>query len=398
MTRASTGSSTSSQAAKKRNNGEGSVYFISSRKKFAAAITNIHGDRVTKTFNSIEEAYSWLAEEKRSRGFGSSTVAAHPHQTVTEFLHEWVMRNESFKKPATSRNYRARINNQISPAIGHLRVSTLSPRTIEDLLRALIAQGFSAGTIKNVYNTLSAAFSDSYRLGDIPENPMKRVKLPKLKSSPLKNIPDVDAAIIYSHASQDPYLHARVELGMVCGLRPGEVLGLMWCDLDLELKLLHIKRQVQEVKGQGLVFQTVKQNQERVIYLSDLQVAILKAHKEIQDLKRSAFAFDEDLIFPNEKGRKLDHRRDDRIWKRLLKSAGVPSYSRYQMRKTAFTKLYAEIKDIRKLMEYSGHSQISTLINSYVFVSDDYQEEIRRSIDAVRPNHPKQRIGWNVDS
>ena len=390
MTSASGNVLRKSNTKKKRKNGDGSVYNISGRNKWGAAITNVHGDRISKTFESTEEAWAWLAEEIRAKNQGLSTVAANPNQTLSDFLLEWVDRNESQKKPSTSRNYRSRIKNQINPAIGNFRLAHVSPRVLEDLKLNLVEKGLSAGTVKGVYRTLSAAFSDGFRLGDIPTNPMKRVKMPRLKSVPLKHIPDVDAAIIYSHASQDPYLHARIELGMVCGLRPGEVLGLLWSDVDWELKILHIRRQVQDVKGCGLVFQTVKQNQERVIYLSGLQVAILKSHREFQDSIRYRFEEDEDLIFPNRTGRKLDHRRDDRIWKSLLKKSGVQSYSRYQMRKTAFTKLYAEIKDMRKLMEYSGHSQVSTLINSYVFASDDYKEEIRKSVDAIRPSNTKK--------
>jgi len=390
MTSAYGNVSCKSNPKKKRKNGDGSVYSISGRNKWGAAITNVHGDRVSKTFETTEAAWAWLAEEIRAKNQGLSTVAANPNQTLSDFLVDWVDRNESQKKPSTSRNYRSRIKNQIIPAIGNLRLAHVSPRILEDLILNLVEKGFSAGTVKGVYRTLSAAFSDGFRLGDIPTNPMKRVKMPRLKSVPLKHIPDVDAAIIYSHASQNPYLHARIELGMVCGLRPGEVLGLLWSDVDWELRILHIRRQVQEVKGCGLVFQTVKQNQDRVIYLSDLQVSILKSHKELQDSIRDGFEEDEDLIFPNRTGRKLDHRRDDRIWKNLLKKSGVPSYSRYQMRKTAFTKLYAEIKDMRKLMEYSGHSQVSTLINSYVFASDDYKDEIRKSVDAIRPSNSRK--------
>ena len=55
------------------------------------------------------------------------------------------------------------------------------------------------------------------------------------------------------------------------------------------------------------------------------------------------------------------------------------------MRKTAYSNLYAQVRDIKKLMEYSGHSQISTVMTSYVFVSEEYPEEIRKSIDAARP-------------
>ena len=375
---------------KKRKNGDGSVYFISARDKWGAAITNIHGRRMTKLFEAQEEAWSWIAEERKAKNCGLSTDAAKPDQKLSEYLLDWVERNRNQKKPATTNFYRSRIENQINPKIGQIKTAQLSPRIVEELISSLIDQGLGSGTIRGVFRTLSAAYSDGFRLGDLPANPIERVKMPSLKSKPLRPISDVDAAIIYSRASQDPYMHARIEIGLVCGLRPGEALGLLWSDVDWENKVLAIKRQVQYVKGRGLVFQTVKQNEERIIYLSNAQLGILQKHKDHQDTIRGRFTIDEGLIFPNSVGSKLDHRRDTRMWKKLVNDSGVTSYARYQMRKTSYTRLYAQLKDARTLMEYTGHTQISTLMNSYVFPSDNFVEKIRNSIDLVRPTALEQ--------
>ena len=64
----------------------------------------------------------------------------------------------------------------------------------------------------------------------------------------------------------------------------------------------------------------------------------------------------------------------------------MKSYQRYQMRKTAFSNLYAQLGDVRKLLDYSGHSQVSTVMKSYVFATEEAGNEIRRSLDASRPS------------
>jgi integrase len=173
---------------------------------------------------------------------------------------------------------------------------------------------------------------------------------------------------------------------MVCGLRPGEVLGLLWGDIDWTERTLTISRQVQRIAGEGLVFQSVKQGKQRTIVLTDEQLSILRCHKELQDVYRPTFSVDEGLIFPNSLGSKLDDKRDSYLWKKLLKQAGVKSYQRYQMRKTAFSNLYAQLGDVRKLLDYSGHSQVSTVMKSYVFATEEAGNEIRRSLDASRPS------------
>ena len=376
---------TTSVSRRSRANGEGSVYLVKNRNCWGASIKNLLEVRITKTFQTKDEAHAWLLEQKKLRSQGLYSNDENLKQTVAEYLLEWVEHNRNQKKPATTRNYSERIRNQINPRIGYLKATALSPRAIEDLISQLIAAGYAPGTIYATYRTLSAAYSDGVRLGLLSQNPTTRVKLPKLISTPMKQITRQDAAKIYSCAMQTPSMHARVELGMVCGLRPGEVLGLLWSDIDWDERTLTISRQVQRVAGQGLVFQSVKQGKQRTIVLTDEQISILRGHKEMQDVYRPTFSVDEGLIFPNSLGSKLDDKRDSYLWKKLLRLAEVKSYQRYQMRKTAFSNLYSELGDVRKLLDYSGHSQVSTVMKSYVFATEEASNEIRRSIDASRP-------------
>ena len=368
-----------------RANGEGSVYEIKSRKRWGASIKNFLGVRTSKSFATKDEAHAWLLEQKKARSQGLYTSNENPKLTVAEYLLDWVEHNRNHKKPATTRNYSERIRNQINPRIGHLKASSLSPIAIEDLISQLISHGYAPGTILGTYRTISAAYSDGVRLGILPQNPTTKVKLPRLTSTPMKQIIREDAAKIYICSTENPYMHARIELGMVCGLRPGEVAGLRWTDIDWKERTLTISNQVQRVAGEGLVFQSVKQGKQRSIALTDVQLEILKKHLDLQNLYRPTFTIDEGLIFPNTCGGKIDDRRDSYLWKQLLIKSGVRHYQRYQMRKTAFSNLYAELGDIRKLLDYSGHSQVSTVMKSYVFATEDSANEIRRSVDACRP-------------
>ena len=376
---------TTSASRRSRANGEGSVYPVKNRNCWGASIKNLLEVRITKSFKTKDEAHAWLLEQKKLRSQGLYLNDENLKQTVAEYLLDWVEHNRNQKKPATTRNYSERIRNQINPRIGYLKATALSPRAIEDLISQLISAGYAPGTIYATYRTLSAAYSDGVRLGLLSQNPTTRVKLPKLISTPMKQITRQDAAKIYSCAMQTPSMHARVELGMVCGLRPGEVLGLLWSDIDWDERTLTISRQVQRVAGQGLVFQSVKQGKQRTIVLTDEQISILRSHKDMQGVYRPTFSVDEGLIFPNSLGSKLDDKRDSYLWKKLLRMAQVKSYQRYQMRKTAFSNLYSELGDVRKLLDYSGHSQVSTVMKSYVFATEEASNEIRRSIDASRP-------------
>lgn len=91
---------------------------------------------------------------------------------------------------------------------------------------------------------------------------------------------------IYLEAMKDPYMHARIEVAGMLGLRPGEALGLKWADLNVNESKLHVARQVQRVKGKGLVVKAVKQKKERTLFISDATIQILLTHKKYQTLKK----------------------------------------------------------------------------------------------------------------
>jgi len=259
----------------KRANGRGSIYKITKsngRKVWKAAIKDINGKLRTKNFTKSAEAEDWIAEQRRARELGQNTYATYPKMTVTEFMTGWVESKYSDDQSNTQRFYRNAIKNHISPALGNIKASSLTTKSIESLLRDMAARQLGAGTIKSVKASLSAAFNDAVRLGDLTRNPMKNVKMPNIQAKPTKPLPRNDWERIYIEATKDPYTHARIEIAGMIGLRPGEALGLKWSDLSVQESTLRVARQVQRIKGRGLVVKAVKQKKERTLLISDTTI------------------------------------------------------------------------------------------------------------------------------
>ncbi len=371
----------------KRANGRGSIYQVTKsngRRVWKAAIKDINGKLRTKNFTKIADAEDWLGDQRRARELGESTYAANPKMTVQEFLIGWVDTKFSEDQLSTKRFYRNAIVNHIIPTLGNMKAANLSSKSIEQLLRNMAAQNYGAGTIRAVRAALSAAYSDAKRHGDLVRNPVENVKMPNVQSKPTTHIPRADWEKIYLASMTDPYMHARIEIAGTWGLRPGEALGLKWADLDVETKTLRIARQVQRVKGKGLVVKSVKQKKERSIFISDTAVQILLTHKRYQSLQKASWVIDEDLIFPNGLGKPLDEKADRNRFKRLIQKAGTPDYELYQLRKTAFTTMASQT-DLKTLMEFSGHTQVSTVMESYVFATTESMKKAVNGVDRMRP-------------
>jgi integrase len=324
--------------------------------------------------------------QRQSRNHGLNTYATNPKMTVTEFMTGWVESKYSDDQSNTQRFYRNAIKNHITPALGNIKASSLSAKSIESLLRDMAARQLGAGTIKGVKASLSAAFNDAVRLGDLTRNPMKNVKMPDIQSKPSKPLLRNDWEKIYLEAMKDPYMHARIEVAGMLALRPGEALGLRWADLNGQKSTLRVARQVQRIKGRGLVVKAVKQKKERTLLISEETIHILLTHKRYQALQKAAWTEDLDLMFPNSLGKPQDEKADRNAFKRLLRAVGAPNYELYQLRKTAITAM-ASKTDLKTLMEFTGHTQVSTVLGSYVFATSESMKSAVNGMDQLRPRH-----------
>ena len=372
----------------KRPNGAGSYYLIAGKGKYKAAIHDVQGKLRTKVFTNEVQAQDWLLEQKRNRELGNATYALHPKDSVTTLLTKFLASHSGNIKHGTYKSYKGSIE-RLKPYIGSINASKLTPRAVESAYAQLQAKGYAPGTLKAAHRLLSVAYRDAVRLNEIPANPLLRVRMPSGKSTSTRAIPIEDMRKIYQAAAHDSYALARIDIGFTLGIRPGEVFGLKWSDVDFNAKKIVIERQVQSIPGKGRVFQTVKQDDVRTLPLTDSQISILLRHRATQDLERLLWKRDEGLIFPNSIGNKMDDRKDRARFKSLCTLAGVPPYQVYQMRKSCFSNMAASGVSIKTVMEFSGHTQVSTLIKSYVFPTDESMEAATKRMDAIRPSIEK---------
>jgi integrase len=374
----------------KRANGQGSIYFDRSKNRYVVAVPDFNNPirRRKKSFYTKKEAENFLFEYLTNKGMGRSSFSANPKARVSAFLESWLSTVK--KESETIRSYDTTIRNWINPHLGQVKVEDLHPVTIEGLYKKLADLDFSNSVLHLTHTVFSLAFKDAVRLGLVSYNPMTSVKKMTKPVIPSKHIPKADADLIYAEASKDPFQHARAELGMVKGIRPGEVLGLNWSDIDWELGTITIERQLQRQKGMGLVFKGLKTHNSRVLPLSAEQMEILKVHQLAQETAKvfwNGLAASYDLIFPNNNGLPKDSKADHRDWKKLLASAGVKTnYTRYQMRKTAITNHITHGVDEKTTATIAGHSSPSVTMKHYANATTASMLAALQVEDAMRPS------------
>jgi integrase len=383
----------SANKRKKRKSGEGTVYWDTRIKKYTAEVFDIHGKRRKARFDDEDSAHNWRSEQKQARQRGEGTFVRNPKETLGEYLIEWVGSRKGISRN-TIRFYEQSIVKRINPYIGHLKVKNLNPKIIEDFITMLIEEKkYKGGTVRGVVRTLSKAFKDGVRWGYLPSNVMKNVELPEIVSIPSPRIPAKDVVKLRIESASNPYDAARLETGVAIGLRPGEVTGLKWKDFKAEERILRVERQIQRYKGIGLVEDWPKRKKIKEVPLLPHEVELFEALFKFQTSagKLKRIVTQEDYIFPNQVGKAKDPTSDRKWFHRLCERAGIPKYQRFQMRKTAFTELN-HVTDLATVKKYSGHTQISTLINHYI---DPEQAEVVAALERRHNRNPETRVTYS---
>lgn len=348
-----------------RANGEGTIF--KNRDRWTVACYDIHGIRRTQSFKKKLEAETWLVGQVTARQRFKGTYVINPKQTVEEYLNAWLPTQRHLIRPNSTRFYESTIKNQITPYIGSLPASSLSPAVIRQLLNTLADKGYGHGTILGVIRTLSKAYADGVANREQLHNPTDGVKMLKIKPVISQAIPSQDLNKLYEVAKETPYDLARLMIGAELGLRPSEITGLMWSDLyqsDMGWSI-RVERQVQRVKGMPLHFAPTKTKMRSANPLTERQIAILLSHKRHQTLNKAKWVDDQGVIFPNSLGRLMDETRDKEWVRQLCDRTGIKRYTRYQLRKSCFTN-FLRSADIGTTKAFSGHTSTKTLEDHYI--------------------------------
>ncbi|GHO91516.1 hypothetical protein KSF_015640 [Reticulibacter mediterranei] len=143
---------------------------------------------------------------------------------------------------------------------------------------------------------------------------------------------------------------ALFTVALVTGLRPGELLRLVWQDLDLEQRQL----QAQNTKA--------KSGPRRISLPEDV-VELLK-YQQSQQVKLQSKAGDawqdQGLIFTDDGGGALQLAHLFKDWHALLKQAALPQFPFHEVRAAVRRALLASM-----VPELSGHEASATTLETY---------------------------------
>lgn len=134
-------------------------------------------------------------------------------------------------KQNTINGYRVNIERHILPYIGEIQLNRLKPNDIQKLYASLSAAGLGDTSIRYVHNNLHRALGYAVKQQLIVRNPADLVFAPTVDSYEAVTLTPVQAQALLKYC-EDKELFIPVMLGLVMGMRRGEVLGLQWQNVE----------------------------------------------------------------------------------------------------------------------------------------------------------------------
>jgi integrase len=237
-----------------------------------------------------------------------------------------------------------------------------------------------------IHAVIHRALNHALKLGLVVRNVSDSVTRPKVPRKEMKTLDDYQVRQLIQ-AAESTQIATLFWVAVTTGLRQGEILGLKWSDLDWDTRRIHVQRQVQRRKGEGLVFCEPKSaSGRRVIVLGQSTIDKLREYKNIQQHERMLAGDkwqEHDLMFPSPIGKPLDPSNIVKAYKHSLKAAGLPEIRFHDLRHSAATLMLQQGINPKIVQERLGHSDISLTLNTYSHVLPHMQEEAAEKMDEL---------------
>ncbi len=322
-----------------------------------------------------------LVDEGEHFDLTTLSVSAHLKTWSDHMVKHW--------SPKTAERNLQIIRNNLKPALGHIKLKTLSTHQIDHAWTELLENGradgkggLSAQTIKHCHRLLSQSLKQAVKWKFIRSNPAEDAKLPTIQKKESKTLTP-DQTIDLLEALKGHQYYTPVLVAVMTGLRRGEVLALRWKRIDLDTGAISVTESLEQTAN-GLRYKAPKNGKTRPVAISKLLAEELRAFKLKQAealLKHGIRQSDEALLCAQANGKELNPEDLSRRFPELLVRLGLPRITFHELRHTHATQLLKSGVHMKVMSERLGHSGIGITMNLYSHVLDGMQQDAVNLLD-----------------
>ena len=351
-------------ARKRRGRGEGSIYQEADGRWTAVVSFGINpatGKRQRrKVRGETKQKVQERLHELQGKGPGEPCKL-----TVAQFLSGWLENTaREHIGENTYERYKRIVDRRLIPRLGGLRLADLTAFHVEDFYAYMKRVPVGAPSRHQAGMVLSTALKHAVRRKLISANPASEVALPKLIEREMTILTDDQVRVFLTAARRSRY-YALFALAVATGMRQGELLALLWSDVDFENNTVTVRRTVLRVKGRHVIKEPKTRGSRRTITVPAFAMNALHEHRK----KMVAKGFADRQIFCSLQGGIMSAQNlRKRTFKPILARAGLPDMRFHDLRHTHASTLLSKGKSIKAVSRRLGHSNITTTLEVYAHV------------------------------
>jgi integrase len=320
----------------------------------------------TKVFRLKSEAKEWAEQEEANLKAGKYVPSSS--RTVDELIQKYRDDVLAFRKN-NGGNQRFLLN-WWSDKIGNLKVQEVTPQLLDAMRNRLRRSKNKAGRIHSPANVnryfslISAVFRSAVLWGWIRENPMRDItKIPEtpgrtrfLSREECRDLLDA------CKKSRQPLLYEIVLLTLSTGGRRGEIMSLMWEDVDFENRFI--------------TFRQTKNGEDRNVPLSSEMFALLEARRKPKG-----------KLYPSNGSRYPSRDKQyfcvRHAFSTVCKKVGLENFRFHDLRHTAASYLAMSGASLLDIAEILGHKSLS-MTRRYAHLTQSHlHEAVERLSQAI---------------
>ncbi len=364
---------------KKRNNGEGSIFFNEKRQRWVGSVTVAKGKRKTVYGKTMREVREKILEIKSDVSNGM--YCDKSEVTVAMFIQAFIDRESSFNliKNNTYIRKRESLKKIKKHYIADMPIQSVKPSDVDNFLQDIT--DYSNSVIKKAYELLKRCFNDA-----IPEfikvSPMANSKCPKSSKKPVKTraltISEQKKLNEMLTADNNIKYKTQMLLMLNTGMRMGEINALAPEDVNLTFNTINIRRTItKNKKDVAVVGEDAKTDAgKRLISLSATVQGIIKEYLS------NYMPNKENLLFYDYKGdMPLSTNQVNMEFQRTCKKYDIitpiegTKVSLHSLRHTFATRCIEAGMSAKVLQTLLGHTDIKVTMNTYCDAFEEFKTE-----------------------
>ena len=370
--------------AKRRANGEGNIRKRSDGRwegRCTVGSDPKTGKRIVKnvlgkTQAEVKEKLRKLLEEHREMD-----IVRSDEYTVAEWVKTWFeLYSKPNLRPSTVEYYRRFIECHIIPNLGHIKLNKLTTRDIQKLYNDMKDHGrvrevqkaknpgLSSSYVRGLHTMLHNCLERARKERLILHNPTEDCIVPKLEKKEMKILRQEDIRA-YLKAADARGMLTMFYLELTSGLRKGELVALLWSDLDIERKTLSVSKQA--VRGEDKEITVTRPKTST----SSRQISIPQEAVELLIHEHEKHP-DNPYMFPSPKtGGMWFPDSIVNLHKKILKDAGLEHIRFHDLRHTFATMALQNGVDVKTVSSMLGHYDAGFTLSTYAHATNRMQEE-----------------------